>query len=613
MMQGSRTQDTRRETRDKRRRTTYDRVLFVVLMVLLFLPLLQAHVLHIPLKPLNGVTLESEQPEFNLEDYRSGDYARQKEAYVGEHFGFREPVIRLYNQYLWDCYKKTYAHDVVAGKCGWLYTPESVRDYYGTEMLRWQHSPEAAQKRFDLDVKYMNWVRTILKENDVELLAFIAPEKSYLYPEYLPEREFDTTTFKACDYFTDRFNATGFPCIEMTSWFHQMRDSVDYPLIPQTGAHWVFPAVYAADSLFRFMGDLKGIRLPELKIGELHESDNHGADNDLEQLLNLLLPIRKRDGYSPTAEVTVERSSAQVKPKVLFVGNSFMWGITNHLPMREVFDEVEFWYYFSTAYTGDPLAPSGQVVDYNLLEKLLDFDYIVWFTTANQLNKGTMGFANAAILTLAVDDSTRIAAIRHIADTCKDARDTRTDAPHTVHYGHIPCVPTDSAKLSNARTLLYNHPEWIAALSADSLTTRNSEIPYAKVIKDIRKDSVWMAALEAQAFLRTATMLQMLHAEVDRIKAGKPLYKDQTDEILFSLQCQEEVKEQMIKLPKNERLMAEIREKAERHHKTLEKAIEDDAVWLIRHKYKLEECTLLDDPDANVLSTIPSTALSSGI
>ena len=114
-----------------RKKHIYDLVLFSILMVLLFLPLLQAHVLHIPLKPLNGVTVETEQPKFNLVSYRSGDYAKQEEAYVGEHFGFREPVIRLYNQYLWSCYRKTYAHDVVAGKQGWLYTPESVSDYYG--------------------------------------------------------------------------------------------------------------------------------------------------------------------------------------------------------------------------------------------------------------------------------------------------------------------------------------------------------------------------------------------------------------------------------------------------------------------------------------------------
>ena len=567
-----------------KRKTTYDIVVFTILMVLLFLPMLQAHVLHIPLKPLNGVTIETEKPEFELESYRSGDYAKQEEAYVGEHFGFREPVIRLYNQYLWDFYKKTYAHDVVAGKRGWLYTTESVSDYYGTELLRWQPSVKEAKNNFDRDIRYMNRVRVILKENDVELLAFIAPEKSFLYPEYLPDSERDTTTFNACDYFLEKFKATGFPCIDMTGWFQQMKDTVSYPLIPQTGGHWVFPAVYAADSLFRFMGDLKGIELPKLKIGELHESDNHGADNDLEQLLNLSLPIRKRQGYSPTAEVTVERNPNSVKPKVLFVGNSFMWGITNQVPMREMFDNVEFWYYFSTAYTGDPLTPSGQVVDYNLLEKLLDFDYIVWFTTGNQLNKGTNGFANSAILTLGVDDSIRKEYINFISDT--------------LHRDAINRVSTDTLLLQEAIAILHNHPEIIPELNAETLTSQNSNIPYAKVTKDIRKDSAWMAALEAQAFLRSATMDQMLHAEVDRINAGKPLYKDQTDEILFSLQVQEEVRQRIQRIPNYENLMASIREKAIKQNKPLDKAIEDDAIWITREKYGLDHCRLIDDPDA---------------
>ena len=562
-----------------KRKTTYDIVLFTILMVLLFLPILQAHVLHIPLKPLNGVTIETEKPKFELESYRSGDYAKQEEAYVGEHFGFREPVIRLYNQYLWDFYRKTYAHDVVAGKRGWLYTTESVSDYYGTELLRWQPSVKEAKNNFDLEIRYMNRVRAILKENDVELLAFIAPEKSFLYPEYLPDNERDTTTFNACDYFLEKFEATDFPCIDMTGWFQRMKDTVSYPLIPQTGGHWVFPAVYAADSLFRFMGDLKGIELPKLKIGELHESDNHGADNDLEQLLNLSLPIRKRQGYSPTAEVSVERNPNCVKPKVLFVGNSFMWGITNQVPMRELFDNVEFWYYFSTAYTGDPLIPSGNVVDLNLLEKLLDFDYIVWFTTGNQLNKGTNGFANSAILTLGVDDSIRQAYIDRIADT-------------------LPLSTTNTLRQREAISILYSHPELIPELNNDNLTTQNRDIPYAKVIKDIKKDSAWVAALEAQAFLRSATMDQMLHAEVDRIKAGKPLYKEQLAEIHYSLQCQQEAQELMAKIPNNEQWMLVIKEHAEKYGKTMDDAIEDAAIWFIKEKTGLDHCRLTDDPDA---------------
>ena len=569
-----------------RRKATYDVILFIILMILLFMPLLQGHFQLIPLKPLYGVTIETGKPDFNLEAYRSGDYAKQEEAYLGEHFGFREPVIRLYNQYLWSCYKKTYAHDVMAGKQGWLYTPESVSDYYGTELLNWQPSVEEAKSTFEREVKYMCRARDILKENDVELLAFIAPEKSFVYPEYLPEGRHDTTTFNACATFLHRFQENGFPCIDMTSWFALMKDTVPYPLIPQTGAHWVFPAVYAADSLFRFMGDLKGIELPKLKIGKLHESNNHGTDNELERLLNLSLPIRKRNGYSPTAEVTAEGGTNSVKPKVLFVGNSYMWGMANRVPMREVFSDMEFWYYFSTAYSGEHLTDTQPVVDLNLLEKLLDFDYIVWFTTGNQLNKGTNGFANSVILTLGVDDSIRQAYIDRIADTlCRDA---------------INRVSTDTILRQEAIAILHNHPEIIPELNAETLTTQNRDIPYAKVIKDIRKDSTWMAALEAQAFLRSANMNQMLHAEVDRIKADKPLYKDQTAEIQFARQCLEEVRGRIERIPDNAELLEHIRKDAEKRHKPMDKAIEDAAIWITREKYGLDHCRLIDDPDAEI-------------
>ena len=222
-----------------RRKPAYDIVLFAILMVMLFLPMLQGRFQLIPLKPLHGVTLNAEKPHLDLTNYRTGVFAKQEEAYLAEHFGFREPVIRLYNQYLWSCYRKTYAHDVTAGKHGWLYYPESVSDYYGHELLRWQPSVEKAKINFDLDVKYMSWVRAILKENGVELLAFMAPEKGALYPEFLPDDNRDTTAFNAREYFERGFEKTGFPCIEMTRWFQQMKDTVTYPLIPQTGAHAV--------------------------------------------------------------------------------------------------------------------------------------------------------------------------------------------------------------------------------------------------------------------------------------------------------------------------------------------------------------------------------------
>ena len=558
-----------------RRKTTYDKVLFGILALLSFLPMLQGCFHLIPLKALEGVTVKTGKPTFSFETYRSGDYAKQEEAYLSENFGFRESAIRLYNQYLWTCYKKTYAHDVVAGKDGWLYYPQSVSDYYGTELLKWQPSIEEAKRNFDQEVKYLNWARTVLKENGTELLVFMAPEKGFLYPEHLPDGQRDTTTFNACDYFYQRFEETGFPCIEMTRWFLQMKDTVDYPLLPQTGAHWVFTAVYAADSLFRFMGSLKNTDLPRIKIGELHESPVHGMDNDLEHHLNLMLPLRHRYGFCPRAEVSIENDTTKVKPKVLFIGNSYMWNIAHFVPLDEVFTEVEFWYYFSTAYFGKDLKQTALVGDLNLLEKLLDFDYIVWFTTGNQMNKGTTGFAKKAMINLCVNDSLIQHHAQHLADSL-------------------------SISFWKAKEMVYLHPEIIPEFRGDSLKIRNNDIPFAKIIKDIRKDSLWIAALEAQGFLRTATLKMMLHAEAEHIMKGKPLYRDQSAEIQFSLRCQQEVAELMQKIQYEPQTMEIIVQQAKDQEISLQQSLKNNAEWLIRRKYKLLECELLTHPDAEI-------------
>ena len=96
-----------------------------------------------------------------------------------------------------------------------------------------------------------------------------------------------------------------------------MKDTVSYPLIPQTGAHWVFPDVYAADSLFRFMGDLSGQRLPELKIGPLHESSRKikTGDRDLENTINLMRPVPHKYDKLYDAEVTIVKD--MVRPTAL--------------------------------------------------------------------------------------------------------------------------------------------------------------------------------------------------------------------------------------------------------------------------------------------------------
>ena len=64
------------------------------------------------------------------------------EKYISENFGFREAVIRLYNQYVWSLFDKTYCDNVVIGKDKWLFNEKSVKDHYESLTYEYAKSEE---------------------------------------------------------------------------------------------------------------------------------------------------------------------------------------------------------------------------------------------------------------------------------------------------------------------------------------------------------------------------------------------------------------------------------------------------------------------------------------
>ena len=107
---------------------------------------------------LKGVEVPKPMPELTFKSYADGSFQSGTEEYLKQNFGFREPILRNYNQYLWDCYKKTYVPRgiLVQGKDGWLYEPWAVNDYYQVQYLL--HAGNA-------EVRYMEHLGGINMQN----------------------------------------------------------------------------------------------------------------------------------------------------------------------------------------------------------------------------------------------------------------------------------------------------------------------------------------------------------------------------------------------------------------------------------------------------------------
>jgi hypothetical protein len=110
-------------------------------------------------------------------------FPRRFGLYFNDHFGFREPLVRLQALVKVKGLGGSVTPQVIVGKDGWLFLDpdhdpslsqsRSDKPFTGEQLARWQ---QALQVRHD-------W----LAQRGIRYLFVIAPEKQSVYPEYLPD------------------------------------------------------------------------------------------------------------------------------------------------------------------------------------------------------------------------------------------------------------------------------------------------------------------------------------------------------------------------------------------------------------------------------------------
>ena len=558
----------------KKPRIRYDCILFALLMTFLFVPIVQEWTGIFPVKVLKGAIEPTPKPELTFDNYRSNTYQAQIEKYVSEHFGLREPVIRIYNQYVWSAYNKTYCHFIVPGKDGYLYYALAVNEHYGTELLKHYPSNEKAMADADKELRMMNKLRYVLKDYGIEFLAFIAPDKPEVYPEYLPRRDADTTTIHLADYFSRRMDEIGFPYINMTDWFVSMRDTVSVPLFPKTDSHWRYSAVYGYDSLFRFMNTLDGeAKFPILHIGPPIAYESEELEGD-EETLNLLFRIH-RDKTKYKSDITVVDDTTHRKPRVLFVGDSFIWSMEGFLTARQIMTDWEVWFYNNTAVTASTKR-SESVKDIDRLSRILNADYVVFYSAGHQWWEATYGFTKDALLQLCVNDSLFEASVEYYSH-------------HMRNYGDYANMTEEEVRKSMIWTLK-NDPELIPGLDGEDMPTiRSTErIKQAMTVGRIRKDQDWVLSLLLYATQQSISLDDALNEEADRMDRGESLIRDEVtfDTATFIQMKELEVMEQW---RHNNEMILLIQQKANERGITFEEMLEKDARWFINQKMEKGE------------------------
>lgn len=316
----------------------------VLIILLMALPAIQMRFRLFPEKPLSGAFILAKPADFSKAAWDSGEYQQQVEKYLKDHAGFRNFLVRLYNQLDYSLFSKANAEGVTIGKNRQLYEYDYIRSWLGADY------PGDSFIRKKLG--RVRYVQEFLKrEKGIDLIVVFEPGKASFYPEHIPEKY---TGLKAgpstYELYVGRAKEMGLEFVDFQEYFMQLKAESPFPLFPKYGTHWSeYGAVLAADSLIRFIERIRGINLAEVETRDVEISKRpRKTDDDVAKTMNLLIPpISEKLAYPILDFDTTGKSD---EPMVLVVADSYYWNIFNTRIPRHLFANETFWYFNALVY-----------------------------------------------------------------------------------------------------------------------------------------------------------------------------------------------------------------------------------------------------------------------
>lgn len=431
-------------------------ILCILTLAALFFVYVQDRTLIFRFKKLEGVYHDPKDARLTLSSFRSGSFQENLEENIRYNFGFREPLIRLYNQYVWDFFRQTTNTTVNVGKDGWLFGWDDVLNYYEGAEYRYTDDNRLMKEKLDLECSRLYKVQHILDEYGVFLFVSLLPSKAFVFPEYLPKHpDPSRADFHAIEYLPLVFDSLGINYINIEKVFENQKGKVDYPLFPKNGMHWShLAAEHAFDTTLRYIEHANHIKLLHYSFGEKYTDDPKYPDADLEAILNLMRPIKPNVNYYSDIEVINDNTAK--KPTFLVIGDSFFWNISGSVPLRQIFRKHQYWYYNSSVHFNSQYTHTSEV-DY--LKEILNSDIIDLSYSPRQLYIFSDGFLPKALLYLTHEDKEIDSVVNVLAKNIEKE--------------------SDEENIEAAKDSLFSTPEtFFPDLAQENIpTTRNSRIP----------------------------------------------------------------------------------------------------------------------------------------
>lgn len=370
------------------------RLLFIAALLFslfLALPLVRMTTDFPPDYPLAGAESRIPPPAWTLRAWWDGTLQSAFDTWINQRIGLRGLLVRTANQIQYTLFRELPQRSgtqVLMGREGFLFEKVYVDAY--------NRGGDRPREDFAKISSALRLMQSRLAQDGVAFLLVIAPSKAEIYPEYLPaSADVAGRPSRRSNYenLADFLHADGVNVVDAHDLFLRWKSEPGTPLLfGKGGTHWnQYGAARIVAEITTRLRDLTGRDLPALQVtGSITNRTIIDADNDLGELLNLW---SGRPFAGPQIHPVLEKQAGTHPPDILFIGDSFVFTLTNLMDREDLYRRRNTYYYYNRQYFY-PEAPNAVLEkrQLDLLAELQGRDAVVIEVSEYWLPRVGFGF-----------------------------------------------------------------------------------------------------------------------------------------------------------------------------------------------------------------------------
>ncbi len=209
-----------------------------------------------------------------LDKYRIATINKTLEDYFTDHISIRNRMIRLYNQLNIFVFRSSpVSIKAIVGQNGWYFmSGQEIRTYTGTELFTEEELAEFKNELFRR--------KKIIEENGAQFLFAIAPNKSNIYPEFMPQHIVKANDEGYGKQLLHYLQKNNFPVIDL--YTPLVNAKAERELYFKTDNHWNNYGAFVASNVIlkqfeKIDPNVKALDLSEYKIKTVSEKPGNIA------------------------------------------------------------------------------------------------------------------------------------------------------------------------------------------------------------------------------------------------------------------------------------------------------------------------------------------------